>query len=138
MARTWNLPTGDYAEYLVSKLYEGQLNLNSNKGIDVDAGEKQIQVKSRVVSDPPLKGENDLSAIRSWHFTHLALIRFEAVDFSIREARLIPLEVAEDWRRRADHTNADTVTITKERLLDSRCDDITERIRVVASSLGGR
>ena len=54
LIRTENAPAGDYAEYLVWTALGGKLATNSEKSWDVLtlAGEK-LQVKARVVSDPP-------------------------------------------------------------------------------------
>lgn len=67
--RTDNAPVGDYAEYLVKTALGGQLAPNSEKAWDVlgNDGEK-LQVKARVVSDPPEPGQLQLSPFRSFGF----------------------------------------------------------------------
>lgn len=60
--RTENAPVGDYAEYLMKTALGGRLASNSEKSWDVlgKDGEK-LQVKARVVSDPPEPGQLQLS-----------------------------------------------------------------------------
>ncbi len=91
--RTHNSPVGDYAEWLVSKHFNGKLLTNSSKGVDVETDDgKLIQVKARTKdcnSNKPLP----CGAIRDWNFTDLVLLVFDRLDYSIIVAYVVPMEV---------------------------------------------
>jgi hypothetical protein len=51
LVRSRNAPAGDLAEYLVAKAFHGERAAPSVKSWDVSAGDRKLQVKSRLV-DP--------------------------------------------------------------------------------------
>jgi hypothetical protein len=60
--RTGNAPAGDYAALLVQRATRGELAPNSQKSWDVRAPDgERLQVKARVVTDPRIRGERQLS-----------------------------------------------------------------------------
>jgi hypothetical protein len=61
-----NAPAGDYAEYLVATALGGHLAPNSEKSWDVlGSGGEKLQVKARVVTDPPSRA--NCSCLRYGH-----------------------------------------------------------------------
>lgn len=82
---------GDYAEYLVARAVQGQLAPNSEKAWDVLApdGEK-LQVKARVVSDPPAPGQLQLSPFRSFGFDAAVIVLLSNADYRIWRASKLP------------------------------------------------
>ncbi len=127
--RTRNAPTGDYAESLVAAAFDGRLTRNSAKGVDFEVADgRRFQVKSRRVIDPTRRSERQLSALRSFEFDDLVVVLF-ASDYGVRRAVLIPAEVVRDISRYSAHTNSWRVFADDALLDDSRCTDITARIR---------
>jgi len=49
VVRSRNPPAGDPAEYLVAKAFHGELTAPSFKSWDVQAGDRKLQVKCRLV-----------------------------------------------------------------------------------------
>ena len=94
--RTENAPVGDYAEYLVATALGGQLAPNSEKSWDVlgEGGEK-LQVKARVVSDPPEPGQLQLSPFRSFGFDFAVIVLLSAADYAVARASKVPRYVVE-------------------------------------------
>jgi hypothetical protein len=64
--RSVNTPSGDYAEWLVARCTGGELAPRSQRRWDVRTPDgEHLQVKARVVSDPPTAGQRQLSSFRS-------------------------------------------------------------------------
>lgn len=135
--RTDNAPTGDYAEWLVYRVTGGDLEANSAKSHDVLApatethpeGER-IQVKARSLSDPPKKGQRQLSVFRSWDFDFLVAVLFDE-RFRVYRAARLPVDIVEERAGRVEHVNGWRIMATDE-LLDLG-EDWTERLNEVAS-----
>src|SRR5437773_1504497 len=67
--RSGNAPAGDYAELLVQRATDGDLAPNSQRSWDVETPQgERLQVKARVVTNPRITGERQLSVFRSWDF----------------------------------------------------------------------
>jgi hypothetical protein len=75
--RSGNAPAGDYAELLVQRATEGTLAPSSQKSWDLETSTgERLQVKARVVTDPSIRGERQLSFFRSWDFDAAVIVLF--------------------------------------------------------------
>lgn len=92
----------------------------------------KIQVKSRVVTDPGLRGERQLSPFRSWKFDEAVIVLFDDT-FGVRRATRIDHKTLKAASRRTDYVSADRV-MAIDRLLDEG-EDLTEDLRAVAEGL---
>src|SRR5947199_2346102 len=91
VVRSANAPAGDYAEWLCWRALGGALEPNSKKSYDlVDDEGRTIQVKARVVSDPPKPGQVQTSPFRSWDFSHVAFVLLDERDYHVQRAALLP------------------------------------------------
>ena len=114
--RTENAPAGDYAEYLVATALGGQLAPSSEKSWDVVSGDgEKLQVKARVVSDPPLPGQLQLSPFRSFGFDAVVIVLLSAADYAVWRASKVPRDVVESAAVHRQH-----VTLTATRDVTSR------------------
>lgn len=127
IVRTSNAPTGDLAELLVAKAFDGELAPNSEKSFDVWTRDgRRIQVKARVVArDAP--GERQLSTVRSWGFTHLAVVLF-GPDYSITRAALIPVAVAQGAASEDGYVGGSRIMASDALLEGPDVEDVTDRI----------
>lgn len=127
--RSGNAPAGDYAELLVQHATSGELAPSSQKGWDVVTRDgERLQVKARVVTDPRVRGERQLSAFRSWDFDAAVVVLFDD-EFRVWRAARLPVETLQAAARFVQHASGYRVLATDE-LLDAG-DDWTERLRVV-------
>ena len=132
LVRTANAPAGDYAEYLVARALDGVLAPNSVKSWDVKlAGGRRVQVKCRVVNNPPKAGERQLSPFRSFEFDDLVIVLF-ARDYSIRRAVKIPVEAVRALSRHRAHVNGHVLMATESVLSSEANTDLTEALREAA------
>lgn len=123
--RTSNAPTGDLAELLIAKAFDGALAPNSEKSFDVEAPDgRRIQVKSRVLAEGN-SGERQLSTFRSWDFTHLAVVLF-GPDYSVARASLIPVAVAQEAAREDGYVGGNRIMASDAFLNGPGVEDITE------------
>jgi hypothetical protein len=117
----------DYAEWLVARASGGKLAPKSAKGFDVvDERGERLQVKARVVSDPPKPGEFELGKFTSWLF-HAGVIVLFHDDLRVRSATYLPRETL----RAKAGKNAGTVVVATPDVLAAG-QDWTERLRVAA------
>ncbi len=130
IVRTANAPAGDYAEYLVAAALRGELVASSEKGQDVVALGRRIQVKSRVIAAPKNLGQRQLGVIRSFDFDDLAIVLF-ASDYSVWKAVLLPAEMARQRSTYRQHVNGHVLFATDPLLAEVGAEDLTERLRAV-------
>jgi hypothetical protein len=130
VVRTDNNPAGDYAEYLVAAALNAKLSPNSEKSWDmVEPGGRCIQVKSRVVSDPPRSGQLQLGVIRSFEFDDLVIVLLDERDLTVRRAVRIVVDVVRELGGYSGHVNGFNVHARPSLLNDPRVTDITETLR---------
>lgn len=129
IVRTANAPAGDYAEYLVAKAFGGTLAPASEKSWDVELPDgKRIQVKCRVISDPPASGQRQLSPFRSFDFDTAVIVLLSDSDYSIRHAIELPRRVVEEHSAYRQHVNGHVLRVTAGLLADPEAVDRTEMI----------
>lgn len=128
--RTENAPAGDYAEYLVATAFNGRLAPNSEKSWDVLRPDgARLQVKARVVADPPTRSQLQLSHIRSFDFDAAVIVLLNSADYSVRRAVEVPRAVVEAAGSFVKHTNGYVVYATPALLDHPDAVDVTERLR---------
>jgi hypothetical protein len=127
IVRTANAPAGDYAEYLVAAALQGELVTSSEKGHDVSANGRRIQVKSRVVASQKSPGQRQLGVIRTFGFDDLAIVLF-AADYSVWKAVLVPGEFARQRSTYRKYVNGNVLFATDALLADAGVTDLTERL----------
>jgi hypothetical protein len=130
LIRTENAPAGDYAEYLVATALGGQLAPNSEKSWDVlgNDGEK-LQVKARVVSDPPEPGQLQLSPFRSFGFDSAVIVLLSATDYAVWRASKLPRHVIESSAIHRQHVNGKVLFAREEVMGHPDATDLTATLR---------
>jgi hypothetical protein len=128
--RTENAPVGDYAEYLVATALAGQLAPNAEKSWDVlgKDGEK-LQVKARVVSDPPKPGQLQLSPFRSFGFDFAVIVLLSATDYAVSRASKVPRHVVESSSVYRKHVNGKVLFARPEIMGHPDGSDLTATLR---------
>jgi hypothetical protein len=128
--RTENAPVGDYAEYLVKTALAGTLAHNSEKSWDVlgQDGEK-LQVKARVVSNPPLPGQLQLSPFRSFDFDFAVVVLLSAADYAVARASKIPRSVIEEIAVYREHVNGRVLFARQDVMGHPDATDLTATLR---------
>jgi hypothetical protein len=117
----------DYAEWLVARASGGKLSPKSAKGFDiVDAKDERLQVKARVVSDPPKAGQFELGKFTSWLFDAGVIVLFHD-DLRVRKATYLPRETLKAKAGK----NSDTVVAATPDVLAAG-EDWTEKLRAAA------
>jgi len=135
IVRTENAPAGDYAEYLVVNALGGELAPNSEKSWDVLVpGDKRVQVKARVVSDPPTSGQRQLSPFRSFDFDSAVIVLLTDSDYAVWRAVEIPRAVVEERSSFRSHVNGHVLHATPDVLDHPDARDLTQRLREVQAS----
>jgi hypothetical protein len=132
VVRTENAPTGDYAEFLVSRAFAGTLAPNSEKSYDVLAGNLRLQVKARVLSEPLKSGQLQLSPFRSFDFDEAVIVLFDDVDYGVRQAVRIPVDVLRGVASHSRHVNGHIVHARPALMSGPGTTDITSLLRSVA------
>ena len=127
--RSSNAPAGDFAEFLVQRVTQGELAPGSQRSWDVVTPEKRrLQVKARVLT--PENSSRQLSPIRTWEFDELVVVLFDD-NFAVSRAVFLPAAVAREassWRK---HVNG-WVLIARDELLMSGADRTTEFAAMLA------
>jgi hypothetical protein len=103
ITRSNNLPTSDYAEYLVARHFGVELQANSYKGFDLRLKERtRVQVKSRRVRKAGTYG--NFGVLRGVHDSTFAARQFDVVvavvfeyDYVLREAWWLPWKVVKKY-----------------------------------------
>jgi hypothetical protein len=130
IVRTENAPAGDYAEYLVVTAMGGKLATNSEKSWDIRLdGGKRIQVKARVVSDPPQSKQRQLSVFRSFDFDSAVIVLLSDVDYRVWRAVEVPRSIVEKYSKFRSHVNGYVLQATTEILEHPTAVDLTDVLR---------
>ena len=133
MIRTENVPVGDYAEYLVATALGGQLAQNSEKAWDVlGSNGERIQVKARVVSDPPEPGQLQLSPFRSFSFDAAVIVLLSAADYDVSRASKVPRHVVESNAVYRQHVNGRVLFARPEIMGHPEATDLTATLRAAS------
>lgn len=119
--RSDNTPTGDYAEWIVSKALGLTLENNSQSGFDaVDKAGIRYQIKARRLTSS--RTSKQLSALRNLHndpFDFLIVVIF-GPEFEVLECWQIPIEVVREYAVYIPHVNGHRLHARGQLLADSR------------------
>ena len=133
--RTNNALTGDYAEYLVARAFDGELAPNSERSWGVATSDgRRIQVKARISPAGSDAGTRQLSVIRTWGFHELAILLF-ADDYTLRQAALVPVEVAKQRARFVKHVNGYRLNANAALFATESVTDVTDLLREAAENI---
>ena len=132
VVRTANAPAGGYAEFLVAAALGGDLAPNSEKSYDVLADGVRLQVKARVVSDPPRSGQLQLSTFRSFDFDEGVIVLLDDHDYAVRQAVRLPVESLQAVAVRDRHVNGYRVHARPALMTSPQAIDISALLRAVA------
>ena len=128
--RTNNAPLGDYAEWLLARVLDATIaDSTSAKSWDLVLPDgRLVQVKARLVSEPPTAGQVQTSPFRSWDFDLAALMLFDARTYEPRLAVLAPAEVVRRHATYRKHINGSIVHIRAPLTEQDEVVDITEEV----------
>lgn len=134
VVRSNNAPAGDYGEWLAARALGGTLVSDfSVKSYDLTTPDgARVQVKTRVVSVPPLRGQLQASAFRSWDFEQAALMLLRDHDYQVHRAVLVPVAVIQANSSRVEHVNGWRLLMTPAVLDHPEAVDFTEAARSAA------
>jgi hypothetical protein len=132
--RSSNL-TGDYAEWVVGQAFGRPLEPNSKKGYDLvlDDGRK-VQVKGRVVDNPPDPGQLRSGEFKDWDFDLGAFVLLDSATMDVRRACLIPVEFVRTRARQNSRGTAWFVNMNGVLMDAPEAVDITRLCRDAASA----
>jgi hypothetical protein len=134
VVRSANAPAGDYAEWLFAKALGGTLVDNfSVKSYDLTLVDGvRVQVKTRVISDPPRRGQLQTSPFRSWDFHLAGLLLLRDTDYAVLRAALVPVAVVEAQSTFRPHVNGAVVQMNDALLGHPEARDVTADLRRAA------
>jgi hypothetical protein len=113
VVRTRNAPAGDLAELLVARAYAGELAPNSEKSWDVRADDgRLLQVKCRVVSERPSRGQLGLSPFRSFDFDAAVIVLLAEATYDVVQAVELPVGAVKESSRLVRHVNGHRLLAT--------------------------
>lgn len=128
--RSKNNPTGDYAEWLVSKSLGLTLETNSAKGFDAkDPSGVRYQIKGRRIT--PENSSRQLGVIRNLHgndFDILVAVVFDK-DWQVECAAKIPHHAIERLSAFRPHVNGHVMHLRASVLEDSSVENITHELQ---------
>ena len=130
-----NAPAGDLAEYLVAKTYQGELAKASAKSWDVQAGDRRLQVKCRLV-DPDSRRYESFSAFRSWEFDACVFMTLDCYTYDVVRAVEIPMASVQALAREASWVKAHVISVGQIAGPVPGARDITDLIRCALDDLG--
>jgi hypothetical protein len=116
IVRSANNPIADIAERLVADHFHGELAAPNEKGYDVLANGRRLQVKALRKTR---HSRSNLSAIRSHDFDAIVAVVFES-DMRLRELVEVPLEVVLDRQTWSETWKAHRLSVTNSLLADPR------------------
>ena len=134
IVRTANAPAGDYAEYLVAKALDAELEPNSNRSYDIMTADGQrVQVKCRIRDRSGRNPRLQLSPFRTFDFDQAAVVLL-GPDYRVERAVLIPCEHVKANATYRQHVNGYVAYAAASLLDHEECEDITEKLRLAAAS----
>jgi hypothetical protein len=135
VVRSRNAPAGDLAEYLVARALDGELAAASVKSWDVQAGDRKLQVKCRLV-DPVSQRYESFSPFRSWAFDACVFIVLDCHTYNVVRAVEIPMPAVKTIARKAHWVNGHQVSVRQIAGPIAGARDVTDMIRYALDDLG--
>jgi len=129
--RSYNNPTGDYAEYLFSKAFGWDLETNSKAGYDaIDDQKHRYQIKSRrmVTGKASERRLGTMRDTNTMNFDSLAAVLFKR-DFTVDSAIIIPYDITMRLKSEQSHVNGSFVILRGSAWLEQGVRDVTAELR---------
>jgi hypothetical protein len=99
-------------------------------------GDEKLQVKARVVSDPPRPGQLQLSPFRSFDFDAAVIVLLSATDYTVWQASKVPRYVVESSAIHRQHVNGKVLFARPEIMGHPEATDLTATLRAVQTARG--
>jgi hypothetical protein len=133
--RSANAPAGDYAEWLFQRALGGEIvDSHSVRSYNLTLPDgDRVQVKARVVSDPPGKGQLQASPFRSWDFEFAGLLLLRDSDYTVLRAAMVPVDVVRASATFRTYVNGSVVQLTETLFGHVQSVDLTERLKTAAN-----
>jgi hypothetical protein len=112
VVRSRNAPSGDLAEFLVAKAYQGALAGPSVKSWDVQAGDHKLQVKCRLVV-PDSRRHESFSPFRSWEFDACVFMTLDCYSYDVVRAVEVPTATVKTLARETPWVKGHRVSISQ-------------------------
>jgi hypothetical protein len=135
VVRSRNAPAGDLAEYLVAKAFHGELAAASEKSWDVQARDRKLQVKCRLV-DPDSRRYESFSPFRSWAFDACIFITLDCHTYDVVQAVEIPTAIVKAIAQETRWVNGHRVSVRQIAGPIEGARDVTDLIRDAHDDLG--
>jgi len=133
VVRSRNAPAGDLAEFLVASAYNGELAAPSEKGWDVNAAGRKLQVKCRVI-DPTVKSSQQFSPFRSWGFDACVFVLLDSMTYEIIRALEIDISNVKSSSQPSPWVAGSRITVAQV-LTHQSAKDVTDLVRAAYDSL---
>jgi hypothetical protein len=133
--RSRNPPAGDLAEYLVAKAYQGELAAPSVKSWDVQAGDRLLQVKCRLLDQGDRRSQS-FSPFRSWEFDACVFMALDCYTYDVVRAVEIPMETVKTLARETSWVRGHRVNVSQIAGPVQGARDVTDLIRRALDDLG--
>ena len=119
----------------MAKAFGGELAAPSVKSWDVQAGDRKLQVKCRLV-DPESKRYESFSPFRSWAFDACVFIALDCYTYDVVRAVEIPMATVRAIARETAWVKGHRISVGQlaGQVVGAR--DVTELIRVALDDLG--
>ncbi len=132
VARTYNSPIGDYAEWLVAQKLHLKLAVNSKKSYDAEDEQtgKTYQIKARWERDSASPKSRQLSMLRDLdkdEVDYLVIVIFGR-HFDVKEAYLVPYDTVRSYAKINSYQNGHRLTAMGSFLKDPAVVDITDTL----------
>ena len=135
VVRSRNPPAGDLAEYLVKRAYRGELAAPSEESWDVQAGDRRLQVKCRLV-DPSDRRSQSFSPFRSWEFHACVFMALDCYTYDVARAVEIPVETVKTLAREISWVRGYRVNVSQIEGPVQGARDVTDLMRHALDDLG--
>lgn len=128
--RTQNNPTGDYAEWLVSKRMSLKLEMNSSRGFDaVCSGGLKYQIKGRRITPSNLSTQSSvIRSIELKEFDFLIGVVFDS-EWAVIRAMKIPYETVKLIAKPRPRQNGHVLFLNASLLSHPNIEDITHTLQ---------
>jgi len=129
--RSYNNPTGDYAEYLFSQAFGWNLETNSTAGYDaIDEQKHRYQIKSRrmVTGKASERRLGTMRDTKKINFDSLAAVLFKR-DYTVDSAIIIPYDVTMRLKADQSYVNGSFVILRGSAWQEQGVRDVTAELR---------
>ena len=135
VVRSRNAPAGDLAEYLVARAFHGRLAEPSVKSWDVQAGDRKLQVKCRLI-DPGSRRSESFSPFRSWEFDACVFMALDCHSYDVLWAVEIPMAAVKTIAQETPWVKGHRVSVGQIAGPIEGARDVTDLIRRALDDLG--